>query len=504
MGIERALASIYSISLALYPREFRGEFGAEMRAVFAEALAVSNKAGLVGMLRVLVRELNQLPGSLWREHWDIWRSRVDDSNREKQGYLGAGQHWLRPPFSWGEALLGALPFIMILIIETVPRLLTETRLLSSGSRGMSVLSFLLIFLMGGTFLAVLILAIRRRWPLWSATWSVFFCLLALLPLGWLYSLVLSGMEDYFFQGLTFYLGLPLLIAALLYWVTRTDRLRGMLAALPILYYLWLPNLEETPNTLIPFGLEILVKTASTMLVTLVVISILRLRDWRKGLWIILAAIMGVGLGFSYVGIYHGGTLPFSAQGPSLAEVVRSFLPQYLAAFSILIGPLFAMRFREIGRRSGLAGNVAYHLALATLLLAISINLMGIMIGTTNELRGSADQLYSILGLLLDFALGGYIVGLLLLFWGTWRAGFRPKYEEMFLLLVLPLAIPITFVLPFITSTRPVSEIYGLPSLWVIPETVTLVAGLVWLLLSIWLITRKEERPATAVPAPQLV
>lgn len=57
---------------------------------------------------------------------------------------------------------------------------------------------------------------------------------------------------------------------------------------------------------------------------------------------------------------------------------------------------------------------------------------------------------------------------------------------------LPPAIPITFALRFINSTRPIGEIYGIPALWVILETIILRAEKTWLLLSIWLITCKEE------------
>jgi hypothetical protein len=152
----------------------------------------------------------------------------------------------------------------------------------------------------------------------------------------------------------------------------------------------------------------------------------------------------------------------------------------------------------------MAGTFAYHLALVGLLLVLSINLMGLMIGTGSDAQGSADQLYASLGWLLNIALGGYAVGLLFLFWSAWRAGLRPDRVEMILLAILPLAIPITFALPFITWKWPVSEIYGIPALWVIPETIALAAGLAWLLLSAWLLTRRQEMPASTAPVPQLV
>ncbi len=501
MGIERVLFALFAAVLRLYPREFRLEFGAEMQAVFSEALSAARQGGMRGMIRVAIRELEHLPGSLLREYWEVRSARMKAKSNIKQRDLGAG-HWMKAPMSWREALLGALPFVLILVLDVVLNLFVETGVLAGESPGMEALNISLGLVLGGTFLLVLVLAFRRGWPLWSASWYLFFCLLAFLPLGWLLSLVLSTRAETAFQNLNLFVGLPLLLAALLYWVARTDRLQGMLAALPILYYLWFPNMEETPLTQIPFGVEMLVKTVSTALVTLAVISILRVRDWRRAFWIILLTILAVGLQFSYVGTYHGGTLPHSALGPSLVEVVRSFFPQYLAVSSILIGPLFARRFRELGRRSGLAGNFAYHLALVGLLLVISINLVGQMAGTGSIVGGANALFYSSLDRWLDIALGGYVLGLLLLFWAAWRVNPRPAWAEIALLSVLPLGIPLTFVLPFVTWNWPVSELYGIPALWVIPEPLSLAGGFTWLLLSIWLITREEKLPASPASAPQ--
>ncbi len=299
-----------------------------------------------------------------------------------------------------------------------------------------------------------------------------------------------------------YLILPLMVAGTLYWVTRTDRLRGLLAALPVLYVLWLPNMEQTPMHIIPVQVDIMVKATTASLMAIAVMAIVRIGDWRLGLWIILASNLVVGLQFSYVGIYHGATLPFTADGPSVAEVVKRFIPQYLAACSILFGPLFARMFRRAGRHSGVAGAIGYHLALLGVLVLIAANLLALMFGLGGYSDFAVGRTYQRLGWLIYLGLGGYGVGLLLLYRAAKRYGLLPNVVDVVLMAMLPMAIPLTFVLPFIGSTQPVSPLYGVPMLWVIPEPLILVFGVIWLLLCAWLVNRERDAPAPPASLPQ--
>jgi hypothetical protein len=65
-----------------------------------------------------------------------------------------------------------------------------------------------------------------------------------------------------------------------------------------------------------------------------------------------------------------------------------------------------------------------------------------------------------------------------------------------------MALPLTFALPFITSTSPVSYVYGVALLWDLPQSLVLGAGLVWLALTAWLVTRSPAAPAPTVAVPQ--
>lgn len=497
--IERFVLSIYAYLLRLYPHEFRVEFGAEMQSVFAEAFSDSRENGLRAVLRLVGGELRYLPGSTLREYRDANQERkagmetggIDKTIRTVQPTKGSAN-------SWFEAFLAATPYILILVIDLLLRALVLSGLSTVESLGVRILNIGLVILFIGTLLTMLVVAVRGGWPLWSASWYPFFWLIPVLPLGWLLSILASGGQEYLSQEVILYLVIPMMIAALLYSVTRTDRLRGMLAALPILFYLWLPNMEQTPNHIIPGSVVLLVKTTSTLLITMAVMAIVRIRDWRAGYWIILGTILLVGMQYAYVGIYHGGTLPFTASGPSLVEVVKSFIPQYLAVCAILLGPLFGWMFRKTGRRSGSTGKIGYHLALLGLLLIIAVNLLALMFGA-NDMPGPVLNLtYSWLVRLVYVAILVYLLGLVLFYLAAWRFDVLPDIPEMILLGLLPMAIPLMFVMPFITWKWPVSQLYGIPVLWVIPDGVSLAAGLVWLLLSSWLVTRKQDVSSSPV------
>lgn len=500
MEIEEVLERFHSASLRLYPEEFQREFVPEMKGVFAEALADAHKDGYRAVLNLIMREIKHLPGSWLREHRRAWRDKEADMNTSANDQASGEMVARATTRGWGEALLAALPYLMFGIFEVLGSVLAEIGVISVENKGMQVLNYAGLVCLAGTLLVTLVVAWRRGWPLWSASWYLFYALPLLWPLIWLISQVFDpfsalGQISGFLMGM-------ILIAGVLYTITRLDRLRGMLAALPILYLIWLPNLEQTPLHIIPFPIRIGVMAASAITVALGVIATVRIRDWRMGFWILLAAILVVGLQYSYVGIYHGGTLPNVAPGPSPVEVGRSFLPQYLAACSILLGPIFARMFRGIGRSSGTAGKVGYHLALLGLLAIILANLVSLWI-SIGDYFGDTGPVHAALASVITIGLAGYAVGLLVLYWSARRSDAWPDPVEGVLLAILPVAMPLTIILPALPATRPMIPLYGFPAVWALPDAVVLGTGLAWLLLSAWLVTRRRGMPALAAAIPQL-
>ncbi|HWQ83512.1 MAG TPA: hypothetical protein VN363_03035 [Anaerolineales bacterium] len=466
-----------------------------MHAVFADALSAASQEGLWAMLRLCSRELFSLPHALAREHFQSgWKEEASMDNRLQISAVSpaaspasAGQG---PVYAWKDVLLAMLPFGVILLVEVLVRLFVVSGLLARESPIRQPLNIALISLLIITFLLGLVLAWRQKWPVWSAVWYPFFLLVPVILVGWLLNLLFdaSDMQD----GL--YIFIPFTLAVLLYTVTRLNRLRGLLAVLTVLYFFWLPNMESVPE-----WIQVAIKLPSTILICLTIAYLLRRGDWRSGLFAVLAMNLAVGALHSYAGIYYGGTLPFVAPGPNLVEVLRSLVPQYLAGGAILLGPLFARMVRQAGRSGSSYSRVSYHISLVGLMLVILVMLYALLQGSSSssELWISLlkDNVHSAV-ILLGIAM--YLVGLFLTYRGARNAAARPGWVETILLAVLPLAIPLTFALPFITWKWPLTLLYGVPLLWELPHAVSLSIGLVWLVLSVWVVTRETAGPAAAV------
>ncbi len=414
---------------------------------------------------------------------------MSDKNQFTASELGADPiiEERSPAASWGEITLAALPFLLILLIDGLPKLLDEGGLLTWEDAGMRILNIGMIVLSVVSLLVIFTLAWRRRWPAWSATWYPIFCVPPLLLIVGLLSLLRQGRFDTTIsQETLIYVWVPILVAVLLYSVTRLDPLRGLLAALMIIYPLWLTNMEFVPDSI-----ELAIKVPSIALICGAIAFVLRRGDWREGLYAILAMNLAVGALFAYAGIYYGGTLPFVAPGPNLVEVARSLIPQYLATSAILLGPLFAWKFRQVGLVGGRGGKLAYHLTLSGLLLVIMANLANLMLTLQVDAPEVSNSVSSTMAVVILLSLGIYLVGVIWLYRYNSFSRTASGWAEGILLVLLPLGIPVSLMLPFLTWKWPVSNLYGIPLLWVIPHAVSLSIGLVWLGLSVWVITRGE-------------
>jgi hypothetical protein len=117
--INITLPRLYSFLLQVYPRPFSAEFGDEMQAVFTQRLADLGSGSQllrrrIGMLKLFLGEIWTLPAALL----DVRRYVAETgggggvsssvSIEEGEGAVA----WTGKRSSWGEALLGALPFLL--------------------------------------------------------------------------------------------------------------------------------------------------------------------------------------------------------------------------------------------------------------------------------------------------------------------------------------------------------------------------------------------------------
>ena len=154
----------YSQILRLYPKEFRVNFGGEMTAVFMQA--VESSAGTSKALRFFLRELKDLPSSLIRQHWlAIRKEKVPMTTLTESNGIQIEE---RQPGAWGVAFLAGLPHLLMGLLIGLGKLSVFD--VYQTSQTISVIIGLALALL---VVAMLMLAWRRGWPLWSASWYLY-------------------------------------------------------------------------------------------------------------------------------------------------------------------------------------------------------------------------------------------------------------------------------------------------------------------------------------------
>lgn len=94
------IGRLYDTSLRLYPRSFRQQFEREMQDIFREALKDHGEQGSSMVMRFLLRELFEAPGSILNQH------------------LETRTGWLQPyPLSIG---VFSIVFVLLGLIENIP------------------------------------------------------------------------------------------------------------------------------------------------------------------------------------------------------------------------------------------------------------------------------------------------------------------------------------------------------------------------------------------------
>lgn len=315
----RLLSHIYTHLLHLYPRSFREEFGVEMQSVFVETLVEAAGRGWVSLLAVCLREIGDLPPVLWREYWSEFR------NRGLEGLMsalnGATSVSGSEPGTWLEAIFAGLPHLLYALALELPPLLWMLFDVPNNWRSPRLVFWPLVGVM-------LIVGWRRGWPRWSASWIgygvlfVFYQSISLFPHGPLAHVT----------RITW-----LILAAVTYfWLARRDRLSGLLAVFPL-----------APMFSAYIGLDVAIETLIEspvfigvgLLTALGAAIIVRLGNWRAGVWLALGVVVITSIPVSYAATYHGNLRPPYATSPTVSNLIKGVFGGLLA-FVIFSGPLW--------------------------------------------------------------------------------------------------------------------------------------------------------------------
>ncbi|MGE5223686.1 MAG: hypothetical protein ACM3PY_14710, partial [Omnitrophica WOR_2 bacterium] len=405
------LMKLFLLGLNLYPRRFRLRFAEEMETVFHAGMEEARERGALASF--VLREVLRLPVSLADVY--VWSVRSTEGGQVAFSGAGGGGTTGGPIHKegWSVSLLAGLPHLMIGILIVGSALLA-----GADGIGRRVLVFLLLAVFALLLLGVLFFNIFKGWQRWSVSWMVYLIVIAIALLNaGVNALIPSATSNntWFIEALLFII--PLALAYLLYKITCIDRLRGLLASVAPMALIWVIFAESVPA--LPVSLA-----WGWLFILAFIATVMMLRTQRFGSALGLAVVVPLlsGIPFTYLGVYMGGTRPFTEPGPSMLEVFWQYSIILAVALSIALGPQLAIKLRKLGYASAeTGGKIFYRLALGGVLLGLAVALLqwerslGILTLPQNVLP-SARQVGFILAALL------YVAGFGLLVWAAMRGG----------------------------------------------------------------------------------
>jgi len=154
------MTRIYRLLLALYPSQFRAEFGQEMQDVFATALTEVQHRGGEQSWRLFWREIRAWPGSVLREHL-----------RERKTKMLSSKFDEEKPLSRSELLAAMIVFLLPLLFGIFE---------ANAIRLPQWMTPLELVLFLGPMLFALGLAVIKGLPRWSLSYLGFVLTLGII------------------------------------------------------------------------------------------------------------------------------------------------------------------------------------------------------------------------------------------------------------------------------------------------------------------------------------
>jgi hypothetical protein len=468
--------SVYARVLKLYPRRFKDAFAVEMHAVFRDSVVDAAEAGILPLLLVCVREFMNMPLSILKEFWH------DIQGKEPNMQSTQFSPWQRG--SWADSVLAGLPHLLIAVLFTVTGAIVNARLAA-----LSRVIVLLLLLIG--FLATIYYTWRNHWPVWSASWygyvGLIVLLFAILPYqDW------SGIGDQIFKGISFVL-LLLSLITILYWFSRRNPIEGLLMAMPVIILYWFVVMEFIPHS-IRFWLTFWI----FLLSTLTAVTITRLNDIRRAVWLVLGASILIGLPIAYARTYWHNIPEGHFSPPTIGQMVELFSVPWLASSALVVGPILGWGLWNFAKRHSKVERACT----VIVIIGMAVNLLGHFSywwsfshqTFLNALPVSAwYQPTEVSSLSMVFGgLAMILVGAMALAINSWNAN---KLLSVTLILVPPI-LPLVAMFPtyFGNYIIPAGFSFQFAQLSEIYKSLILLVGAIWLLTTGWTVTRIYNPP----------
>jgi len=472
--LTQLVTDTYSRMLNLYPRRFKDEFAAEMHTVFSDSVVDAAEEGMFALVHVFGREFMSMPFNILKEFWH----EIQGEDTTMQGIPLAP--W--EPGSWRDSFWAGLPHLLFAILFAVTGALANTSLATISG----IVSALVLL---GCFLATIYYTWRNRWPAWSASWYGYIGLIILLfsvlpSQGW------APPAEGIFGAIRLLL-LPLCLVTLLYWLSRRNPIEGLLMAMPVIILYWFPVMEFVPN-MIRFWLTFWL----FLLSALTAMTITRLNDIRKAVWLVLGASILSGLPIAYARTYWQD-IPFSYT-PTISQMAELFSVQWLASSALVIAPILGWGLWNLSKRYGKDSRIA-----------VSIIIVGTLVNLWGQFRywqwSSHQNFFDAFGFSLleapDPAWAAYLAfaGLIATLMGAILLAIQAWNDSKPLslcLIILPSTLPLFAMFPIYFGSHiiPAGLSFEFAGLGEFYKSLVFLIGAMWLVTSGWTITRLYNLP----------
>ncbi len=232
-----------------------------------------------------------------------------------------------PPGTWGAVILAGLPHLLMGLLIGVGKLMDPTILISQN------ISLALGISLGLFVVAILLIAWRDGWPLWSASWYFYGTWVTFLVIG----LIIENLnlKDSWRYTNALFIGWILLCIVGYFLLLSQSKLHGFLSVAFLFPFLSLTILEFIPNpieTWFAIGVGVMAVFAAGIIV--------RIRGFRPSLLLVLGFNFAVGLVWAYINEYK---LDLPDGRPTHIPSFSNFL-EILGFYSILSLGVIAIPF----------------------------------------------------------------------------------------------------------------------------------------------------------------
>jgi hypothetical protein len=448
-----------------------------MNEVFRNSIQTAAEEGIAPLLSVCSRELLSLPFNILREFWH--EVHKEDGKMQSANIFPVRQG------SWRESFLAGLPHLLIAVFIGITGVNANTRLTT-------VSGIVLMFLFALGLFITIYDTWRSQWPAWSASWYGCIGLIVFI-------LVILPYQDFnpplrgFIVGAGIFVLLPLSLITLLYWLSRRNPIEGLLMAQPLIILYWIPVLEFIPNHIRSWLIFDMF-----LLSALTAMTIVRINNIRKAVWMVLGASVVIGLPIAYARTYWHNIPAGHFLAPSIDQMVGMFSIQFLAGAALAIGPVVGWGIWTRGKNHGWVGRVSA----GFILMGALVNLFGhfsywwwysrnlflniFQISAVYKPNGEVSTFLIYAGLTLLMA---GVIWLTALIWKKNKLLSIP-------MVISPLALPLLAVFPVYLGYQISPTVFPFPYIQLHTELIDLIflAGLTWIALSGWAIGRLYSNP----------